>query len=78
MELMSRYSDGLQAGRPGFHSRQRQKSFLFSTLSTPPLEPTHQSIKRVPGALSPRVKRLERAADSLSPSSAEVKNAETI
>jgi hypothetical protein len=29
---LSRYSDGLRAGRPGFDSRQR-KDFIFSTAS---------------------------------------------
>jgi hypothetical protein len=37
----SRYSDGLQAGRPEFHSRQRQEIFLRYAASRPALGPTY-------------------------------------
>jgi hypothetical protein len=68
----SQYSDGLQAGLPGFDSQQC-KIFLFSTASRPTLGPTQPSIPLVPRALSPGVKQQEREADHSPPSSAEVK-----
>jgi hypothetical protein len=34
---LSRYSDWLRAGRPGFDSRQEYKIYLCSTLSRPAL-----------------------------------------
>jgi hypothetical protein len=43
--------------------------------NVPALEPTQPPIQRVPGALSPGVKREGREADHSAPSSAEVKNA---
>jgi hypothetical protein len=48
----------------------------FSTPQRPDraLGPTQPLIQRVPGALSPGVKRLRREADHSPPSSAEVKN----
>jgi hypothetical protein len=71
---MSRYSDGLRAGRPAFDSRQC-KIFLFSTASRPTLRPTQPHIQWVTGALSQGVKRPGREADHFPPTSAEVKNA---
>jgi hypothetical protein len=38
---VSRYSDELRAGRPGFYPRQGQEIFLFSVTSTQALRPTH-------------------------------------
>jgi len=49
--------------------------FLFTTASRPALDPTQPVIQRVPGVLSPAVKRSGREADHSPPSSAEVKNA---
>jgi hypothetical protein len=71
---MGRDSDWLRAGRPrGWSSSPgRVKIFLFSTSSRPALWPTQPPLQRVPGALSPRVKRPGREADH-SPTSAEVK-----
>jgi hypothetical protein len=48
------------------------KNFLFSTSSRPALG-SIKPIKRVPGALSPGLKRQGREADDSSPASAEVK-----
>jgi hypothetical protein len=50
----------------------RGKIFLFSTVTSTALEPTHPPIQCVPEALSPGVKRPGR--DHSPPSSAEVKN----
>jgi len=41
----------------GFDSRPGLGSFLFATASRPGLGRTQPPIKRVPGAISPRVKR---------------------
>jgi hypothetical protein len=59
-------------GRPSCRgsSTGRGKIFLFSSSSTPVLGP----IQRIPGALSPGVKRLRREADLSHTTSAEVKN----
>jgi len=37
----------LQAGRPGFDTRQWQRIFLFATAPTPTLEPTHHPTQGV-------------------------------
>jgi hypothetical protein len=52
----------------------RDKMFLFFTSSIPALGSTKLPIQRALRAISPGVKRPEREADHLSPSSAEVKN----
>jgi hypothetical protein len=70
---LSRYSDRLRTGRPGFDSRQC-KIFLFSTASRPALGPTQPPVQWVPGAFSPGVQRQGREADHSPPSSDEVKN----
>jgi hypothetical protein len=62
----------LQAGRPGFDSRQK---LGLLHRSTPAPRPTQPHIRWVPGALSLGVKWSGREADHLPPSSAEVKNA---
>jgi hypothetical protein len=46
---LSRYSDGLWAGEPGFDFLQGQETFLHSTASIPDLETTKTPIKWVPG-----------------------------
>jgi hypothetical protein len=74
---LSRYSDELQAGRPGFDSRQC-KIFLISTASTPTLGPTQPPIQWVPEALSLGVKRQVREADHSPQFSTEVKKYEAI
>jgi hypothetical protein len=49
--------------------------FLFAAASRPALGPTQPPIRRVPGALTPAVKRPGREVEHSPPSSAEVKNA---
>jgi hypothetical protein len=46
---LSRYSDGIWAGRMGFDSRQVQEHFLFSTVSRPARGPTKTPTHWVPG-----------------------------
>jgi hypothetical protein len=70
---LSRCSDALRAGRPGFNYRQG-KIFLFYTASSPALGPTQPHIQSERGAISPGAKRPGREADHSPPSSAEVKN----
>jgi hypothetical protein len=67
--LLSRYNDGLRAGRPMFDSRQGQEIFLFSTASMPALGPTQPPIPWVPGDLSPGIERPGREAKYSPPSS---------
>jgi hypothetical protein len=74
---LSRYSDGLRVGRPGFDSRQGQGIFLLSTASRLALGPTRPHRKWVPG-LFHGVKRQRREADHSPPPSTEVKNIEAI
>jgi hypothetical protein len=50
---LSRYSDGLRAGRSGFDSLQGQGFGLFSTESRPALGPTQPPIQRVSGVKRP-------------------------
>jgi hypothetical protein len=73
--MRSRYSDWLRAGRSKGRSSSpcRVKNFLISKSSTPTLGPIQPPIQWVPGALSLRVKRLEREADHSPPTYAEVK-----
>jgi hypothetical protein len=52
----------------------RGNIFLLSTSSRPVLGPIQTPIQRVPGALSPGVKRQRRDADYSPPFSIEVKN----
>jgi hypothetical protein len=59
----------------GFESRQGLGIFLFTTASGTALGPTQPPIQWVPGALSLKVKQLEREVDHSPPSSAEIKNA---
>jgi hypothetical protein len=73
-DLLSRYSDGIQAGRPGFVYRQWQEIFLYSTASRPALGPTQPPIYSVPKAFSPGLKLSGAEADHSPPSSAEAKN----
>jgi hypothetical protein len=72
--ISSRYSDGLWAGRTGFHSRQEQHILLYSAASRQTLGPNQPPIQWVPETISPRVKRQRRDAHHSPPSSAEVKN----
>jgi hypothetical protein len=53
VNFLSRYSDGLRAGWPGFGSRQWKEVFLYSTLSRPAVEPNQPPIQWVRG-LFPR------------------------
>jgi hypothetical protein len=68
---LSRYSDGLRAGRPRFDSRQ-WKIFLFSTASRPTVGPIQPPVQLVTGALAPRVKRQWREENHLVPRSRKV------
>jgi hypothetical protein len=65
----------LLAGRPRGRSSSpsRGKIFLFSMPSRPVLGPTQPPIQRVPGVLSPGVKRPEREADHSLATSTDVK-----
>jgi hypothetical protein len=71
----SRYSDGLRAGRPksrvSIPCRGKDFSILRSVQTGSGAQPL---IQRLPGALSPSVKRSGREADHSPPSNAEVKN----
>jgi hypothetical protein len=49
---ITKYSDGLRAGWPGFDSRQGAKVSLHSTASRPVLGPTQPPTQWVSGALS--------------------------
>jgi hypothetical protein len=71
---VSRYSDGLHFGRPGFDSRQGQEIVLLSLASGTTLGPTQPPIQWVPGAVSPWVKRSGHEANNSPSSSGEVKN----
>jgi hypothetical protein len=71
--VLSRYSDGIRTGRPGFDSRQGMRYFLFSTASIPVLRPTQPPIQWIAGAPSPKVKRLGHEADHSPPSTSEDK-----
>jgi hypothetical protein len=69
---------GLWAGRPGFNSRQGHKFLLYSTVSSPVMEPTHPPIHWVSVAVSPGIKWPGLEADQSPPSSAEVNNSGAI
>jgi hypothetical protein len=73
-EYLSRYSDGLLAGRTGFSSQQEQDFFLQSAASRPVLKSDQPLIQIVPRALSPGVNRPGRKTDHSPPSSTDVKN----
>jgi hypothetical protein len=61
-------------GQTGFDSRQGPATFLYSTASRSIMGTTQPPIQRVPGCLSPGVKRLGSEAGHSPPCSAEVKN----
>jgi hypothetical protein len=75
---LSRYSDGLWAGRLGFDSQQRQELFLHSTASRPALEPTQPLIQWVLGTLFSGGKQPRSEAYYSSPPSTEVKSGEAV
>jgi hypothetical protein len=54
-------------------STGKDKNFLFSTLSRPVLGSAQPPIQRVPGALSPGVKRPGRESDYSPPTSADIR-----
>jgi hypothetical protein len=70
---LSRYSDELWAGRPGFDSRWRQGIFLYTIASIPILNFTQSKVTE---AVCSRLKRPGREIDNSLPSKAEVKNGE--
>jgi hypothetical protein len=47
-QLISRYSDGLRAGRPGFDTRQLQGNFLYSIRYRRALRPTQPPVQWLP------------------------------
>jgi hypothetical protein len=57
-----------------FESRQEKEMYLFSTKSRPGFGPTRSPVQWAPEGLCPVVKRLEREAQDLHPTSAEFKN----
>jgi hypothetical protein len=67
---LSRYSDGLRAGRQG------KEIFVHSTASRPAVGPTQPLIQWIPCALSPGVKWPGRGADHSPSTRVKVKNAE--
>jgi hypothetical protein len=73
-EKVSRYSDGLRAGRPGFYSRQRQETFLCCIASRPALWPTQPPVHWVPGTFCLGVMRPGREVDHSCLSNAENEN----
>jgi hypothetical protein len=72
--LLSWYSDGLQAGWPGFKSWQGQEIFLYSTAFRLALGSIQPPIQYVPGTVYLGVKCPVREADYSPPSGANVKN----
>jgi hypothetical protein len=70
--VLSRYRDGLRAGRPSFATRQKQKIFFFFTASRSALGPS--PLTSGYDALSQETKRLGREAGYSPQSSAEVMN----
>jgi hypothetical protein len=72
---VSRYSDGLLAGQPGFYSCQGQEIFPYSTASRPALGPNQSLLSDgYRGLFFHGLNRPGREADHSPPSSAEVKN----
>ena len=57
-----------------FDSRQKQEIFVFPRTSKPALKPTHLPTPRIPGVLSPVVKRPRREANHSPPPGAEAGN----
>jgi hypothetical protein len=55
-EQLSWYSNGLQAGWPGFNSQQQEEILLHFAVSRPALEPTQPPVQWVPWTLSLGVK----------------------
>jgi hypothetical protein len=70
---LSHYSD-LATDPRGFHSREGQETFLFSTAFTPALRPTQSSTQKVPRVAFLVLKLPERETGYSPPSSAEVSN----
>jgi hypothetical protein len=56
------YRMGFGQDGQGINSRQGQDTYLYFTASEPALGPTQSLIQRVPGALSPGVRRPGRGA----------------
>jgi hypothetical protein len=72
-EQLSRYSDRLRVGRPGFDSWQRQQIFLSSTVSRPVLGSNQLLIQWVPGSIFPALKWPGRETDHSPSNSVKVK-----
>jgi hypothetical protein len=71
---LSRYSDGLRAGRPEFDSPQGQEIFLYSTASRPAVGSTQPPMQWVLESVSPGLRRSGHEADHSPLSVAEIKN----
>jgi hypothetical protein len=73
---LSRYGDGLWAGRPGLNFRQGKEVCFYSTASRRALGSTQPPIQWIPWALSPGIKRPEREADHAPQSNAKSRTVE--
>jgi hypothetical protein len=75
---LSRYSNGLRAGRLGFDYRQGQEIILYSTVSRLALDTTYASYPMSTGVALTGMMKSGREFNHLRPSSAEVKYCEPI
>jgi hypothetical protein len=75
---LSRYGDGLWAGRSHLDSQQGYEIFLYSIASGPALVPTQSLINRMLVVISVEVKWPGSEADHRLPSSVKVKNGGSI
>jgi hypothetical protein len=69
---------GRRGGKPATNRLSYGTTLVFSVTSWPALGPTQPSVRWVPEALSRRIKLPGREADLSPPSSAEIKNGETM
>jgi hypothetical protein len=71
---LSRYNDGLWAGRRGLNIRKRQDNFLFSTASRQAPGSTQPPLQWAPRALSREVKRPWRETNHSPVCTSDLKN----
>jgi hypothetical protein len=74
LTMQSRYSDDLQAERPGFNSQKGQDFSLLHSVQTESEAPPQPPIQCVLGALSSGIKRKGREANHSPPFCSEIKN----